>query len=122
MLRIIAFSALLLTTPAIADSYLVFPSQTECQARDNEQATALGSNSTTPYWWGCVGPLSAGTIDGQTISAGSYALDIQDSGPYGLTTSNAVSGGTVGLSSTEQSELIPAADLAPLMPSEGSPE
>lgn len=116
MLRKLAFVFCLLPLPALADSYLVYPDQTSCQARDHEQALALDTSGTTQYWWGCIGPLSSGTIDGQTITDGSYALDIQDSGPYGATTSNAVSGGSQGLTSTEQGELIPGADLAPLMP------
>jgi hypothetical protein len=114
----LAILLILFATPVAAqtESYLVLTSQAACQARSQAQCQLLGCDGVhTVYWWDCgTGPLMAGLIGLNTVPSGAYGLQIDASGPYGKTTSNVVSPTAVGLSSTEQLQLVTAVQLAPL--------
>lgn len=114
-MRLFVLVLLLVASPAFAQSYLVQPSLAQCLTRSAQQCTALGCDGTlTKYWWQCQVLTSAApsAING----GGTTALVIQPSGPFGVTTSNNVSAGTVGLSTTEQSNLATAATMNTLLP------
>ena len=120
MLRRAALALLLLLAPlgAQAQSYLVYPSQTACQTRSAAMCAAMKCDGTlTVYWWDCSTALNPGSIGATAVAAGSYAMQIAASGAYAATGSNTVSGGTQGLSAAEQSALLTAAQIAPLLPS-----
>lgn len=112
-----AFIALfVLIAPAMAqDSYLIFSTQAAALSRSQQQCAALKCDGVqTIWWWNTVGPLSAGTAGLQVVTANSYALDIQASGPFSATDTNKVGTGT--LTSAEISALVTAAQIAPLFP------
>lgn len=114
-MRLFFLAMLLVTSPALAQSYLVQPTLAQCQTRSAQQCTALGCDGTlTKYWWQCQ-PLTA-TAPSAINGGGTTALVIQPSGPFGPTTSNNVSAGAVGLSTTEQSNLAPVATMGTLLP------
>ena len=99
-------------------SYLIYPNQAACLARSKTMCQAMKCDGVqTIYWWDCsTGPLSAGTVGATAVAAGSFAMRIEQSGTYSATTSNAVSGGTQGLSASEQLALVSATAIAPVLP------
>ena len=129
MSRVAALILLLCSTAADAQSttpaayYLIYTSQALCLARSQAMCTAMHCDGVqTKYWWDCsTGPLKAGTVGPTAVFSGSYALAIQASGPFAATASNNVSGGNVGLSTSEQSSLITATAIAPVLPTAVKP-
>ncbi len=107
------------------EQYLVFSKEWQCEERSEEMCAAMKCDGVqTKQWWRCVGPLSAGkatAVAGSiAIAAGSWALQIEDSGPFSAQTSNAVSGGLVSLNwFVEQRALVSADEIAPLLPKAG---
>lgn len=115
MMRLLTLAFLLLASPAFAQSYLVEPTLAQCLTRSAQQCTALGCDGTlTKYWWQC--QVLTATASSAINGGGTTALVIQPSGAFGPTTSNNVSAGTVGLSTTEQSNLATAAAMNTLLP------
>ena len=119
--RSLLFAVLLLCADvAHAQQYLIFNNQSLCLARSQTMCTAMQCDGVhTIYWWDCgTGPLQAGIAGLQTVTSGSYAMRIDTSSVYfGISTSNLVSNGLQGLTTSEQTSLVSAAQLAPLLPS-----
>lgn len=108
MLKLLAL--LLGITQAFAQGgsggYLIFSSQALCLTRSQQMCAAMGCDGTlTKYWWDCSTALQSGTVGANAVTAGSFAMRI-DSGQFGPTASNNVSGGTQGLTAQEQSSLV----------------
>lgn len=96
-------------------SYLIFPNQAACLTRSQQMCAAMGCDGVnTKFWWSCSTPLNAGTVGPTVVLAGSFAMRIEQSGPFGRTTSNSVSG-VQGLTTAEQSNLVSAIALVPLI-------
>ncbi len=115
MLRLALLLALC-ATPALAQSYVIFPDQPTCEARSQAQCTAKGCDGVhTVDWSACVGPLSAGTAGSQTVTAGAYAMRIDSDGSAVTNPSDPY---PAGLSSEEQAADVAADQLAPLLPSD----
>lgn len=115
---LILAAALACATPAAAqESYLVYPTQSACQARSQQECVALGCDGVqTQFWWLCTGPFSAGVVGITVIAAGSYGLTIDVSGPFGVTATTKTVATPTGLSAAEQLQLLTAAQLAALLP------
>ena len=100
-----------------AQSYLVYSSQPLCESRAQTRCQALACDGTfTIHWWGCIGPFTARQAGSQTVPANAYALLIEPSRAFGVGTSTTKSNGAQGLSASEQSNLVTAAQIAPLLP------
>lgn len=98
-------------------TYLIFPTQTLALARSQSQCAALGCDGVkTVYWWNVIGPTNAGTIGSTTVTTGSYAVEIQGSGPFAPTTKVGPCAVGCGLTSTEQGQLFTAAQVATVLP------
>jgi hypothetical protein len=97
-----------------APTYLIFPNQAACLARSQAQCAALGCDGVnTIYWWDCsAGPLKSGLVGPTAVTAGSYAMRIESTGPFtAIHPAKAV-----GLTILEQSSLKTAAAIAPVLP------
>lgn len=112
MLKMIqAISGLLISASAAlaqggAGGYLIYSSQALCLTRSQQMCTAMGCDGVNViYWWDCSTALQSGTVGANAVTAGSFAMRI-DSGQFGPTASNNVSGGTQGLTAQEQSSLV----------------
>jgi hypothetical protein len=117
MLKLIAlFIGIAHAQTVNAQQYLIFANQPACQARAQQQCQALGCDGKqTIYWWDCsTGPLSAGTVGATAVAAGSYAMAIQPSGIYSISDTTTKGSGT--LTPSEQSSLVSAAAIAPVLP------
>ncbi len=100
-----------------ANTYLLFNTQALALGRSQTQCAAVGCDGTkTVYWWNVIGPTKAGTIASLTVPAGSYAIEIQGSGYYAKTVAVGPCAVGCGLSSTEQGQLVTAAQVASVMP------
>lgn len=109
MLRILAL-LLAFTQAAQAESYLIFSSQTQCRARSQQMCQAMGCDGVhSIYWWDCSYSLNPGLVGPNAVTSGSYAMRTEDAGRFSLSTSNLVSNGPQGLTTQEQSSLVPAA-------------
>lgn len=80
-------------------SYLILPSLAAAQARSAQQATALGCEPGTTYWWAQV----------EHPATHQAALRIEGSGAYGPSTT--ADGVTAGLTTDETAALVPAASM-----------
>ena len=100
-----------------ANTYLIFATQPLAMARSQSQCAALGCDGVkTVYWWNVIGPLNAGTIGSQTVTAGSYAVEIQGSGYYSATAKIGPCAVGCGLTGIEQAALVTAAQVVTLLP------
>jgi len=100
-----------------ANTYLLFATLTLAQTRSQSQCTTLGCDGTkTKYWWNIIGPTNAGTIGATAVTANSYAVEIQGSGAFGMTTKVGPCAVGCGLSTAEQGQLVTAAQVASVMP------
>ena len=80
-------------------------------------AAALNCDGTqTVYWWACIGPLSAGAGGTHSVPANAYAIQIWPGTPFDVTAANLIVTNPVGLSSPEQTNLVTAAQIAPVLP------
>ena len=120
MLKLLALivSAAFGQTVTQPPSYLIFSSQALCLQRSQQMCVAMGCDGVhTKYWWDCAaGPLSNGLVGPNAVTAGSYAMRIEQSGRFSSAASNSVSGGTQGLAAQEQSKLVTSAQIAPVLP------
>jgi hypothetical protein len=113
---IIAMALGFVAHAAFAQDYKIYASQSACQTRTQTQCQALKCDGVqTVYWWPCVGPLQPGTVGPNAVTNSSYALEITNA-PFGATTNNLVSNGTVGLNATEVNSLEPASAMANVLP------
>lgn len=101
---------------ASAQSYLVEPSLTQCQARSAAQCSALHCDGvTTIYWWPCQPLASATTTGGSSGTGGTTALQILVGDAwFGIATSNRAGSGN--LTVAEQAALQTEAQLADALP------
>jgi hypothetical protein len=101
-----------------ANTYLIYATQALAQARSQMQCGVLKCDgSLTKYWWNVVGPTNSGTIGSTAVTAGSYAVEIQGSGPFTATAIGVAACAVgCGLTTTEQGNLVTAAQLASVMP------
>lgn len=126
MLRrlLLALALAAVATAAVAqpsEEYLVFSNQAQCQARAQQQCQALHCDGVfTVFWWNCTGPMSGGQVGVTIITAGSYALQIDAAGPFGVTTSTTIVTSQTGLSALEQAALLTQAQLSTLLPVTGA--
>lgn len=95
-------------------TYLIYPNQAACLARSQAQCVALGCDGVnTQYWWDCAtGPLKSGLVGPTAVTAGSYALRVQTTGPFAAV--HPVLG--VGLTIVEQGKVVTPAIIAPVLP------
>jgi hypothetical protein len=121
-LQIAAPATIQVQTISGTHEYIVYATQAAALARSTQQCAVFGASKCdgvqTVYWWGVIGPLNAGTAGSVSVAANSYAVEIRPGDPYyGPTTSEYVAACAVGcgLTPTEQSNLVTAAQLAPLV-------
>jgi hypothetical protein len=93
------------------NTYLVFPTFAQAQARSQQQCQALNCDPTTIWWWNVV-----------QLTNGTAAVEIQPSGFYSATDTLSVGPCAVGcgLTAAEQSALQTAAQLGSLLPQPSS--
>jgi hypothetical protein len=100
-------------------SYLIFPSQVQCMQRSQAQCQALGCDGVnTIFWWDCTtGPLSSGLVGARAVTAGSYAMRIESTGPFSAIHPSK----GVGLTALEQTSLASPTAIAPVLPPAPTP-
>jgi hypothetical protein len=92
------------------NSYIVFPTLAQAQARSQQQCQQAGCDGKfTIYWWNVV-PLNDGTA----------AVEIQPSGLYAKTTPIPACAVGCGLTAGEQLQLQTATQLGTKLPSTGT--
>jgi hypothetical protein len=92
------------------NSYIVFPTLAQAQARSQAQCAALGCDGKfTVFWWNVV-PLTDGTA----------AVEIQPSGTFSTATAAGPCKTSCGLTANEQSQLQTATQLGTKLPAANS--
>ena len=118
ILIVLLLTATLARAQGVPSTYLIFSTQAAALARSQAMCASFGAakcdGTLTKYWWNVVGPLNAGTAQGKVVTAGSYAVEIQNVGPYA--TNGWPACALCGLTPTEKTNSVTAVQLAPLMP------
>lgn len=116
MLRWLIAVALIWASPAWAQSFLVEPSLSACQARSAAQCATLGCDGvTTVYWWSCQVLATPTASGGASGAGGTTGLTIiPGDGWYDVSTANTKF--SAGLTPAEQTALQTVADLGDSLP------
>jgi hypothetical protein len=102
------------------NTYLVYSTAAAAHSRAQMQCAAVRCDGVqTVEWWNVIGPLGAGTAGSQSVADGSYAVELRPGDQYYAPTTTAYAACAVGcgLSGTEQSGLVTAVQIAPLLTS-----